>query len=336
MAVLLGADGASVLSARSASATGAEPGVALQAAPGAVAASVHVFPVRENVYVLIGAGGNITAEVHAAGVLLVDSGTAAASSQVLTALRTITDKPVTTIINTHVHPDHSGGNEAIAKRGRTIGGAGAGAGIAAEQRAPVFAHENVMVRMSSGPDATEPGMWPTETFFNDVKVLTKVFYGDSIQIIHVPAAHTDGDSVVFFRQADVVSAGDVYVTTGYPHVDRARGGDIQGVIAGLNLLLDLAIPNLRSEGGTMIVPGHGRLSDYADVAYYRDMVTIIRDRIQAMIDRGMTLEQVQAAKPTFDYDRRYGSTAGPWTTEMFVEAGYRSLTPTPPPASSGR
>jgi glyoxylase-like metal-dependent hydrolase (beta-lactamase superfamily II) len=293
-------------------------------APG-TAPAVSVLKVREHVYMLTGAGGNITAQVHASGVLLVDSGTAAAAPGVLAALRSITSKPVTAIINTHAHPDHTGGNATIARSGRVFGGRGAGG--QADAQAAVFAHEAVMNRMSSGPDETAAAFWPTETFFNDVKVLTKVFYGDAIQIIHVPAGHTDGDSVVFFRQADVVSAGDLYVTTAYPHIDRARGGTINGVIAGLNLLLDLAIPNLRSEGGTMVIPGHGRLSDYADVAYYRDMVTIIRDRIQAMRDRGMTVEQVQAAQPTADYDNRYGSMTGAWTTQLFVEAVYASLPP---------
>ena len=124
----------------------------------------------------------------------------------------------------------------------------------------------------------------------------------------------------------MIVTGDIYTTTGYPRIDTTRGGTVNGVIAGLNVVLDLAFPDYRSEGGTMIVPGHGRLSDMADVAYYRDMVTIIRDRVQDLIKKGQTIDQVKAAKPTRDYDPRWGAATGAWTTDMFVEAVYKSLT----------
>jgi len=143
----------------------------------------------------------------------------------------------------------------------------------------------------------------------------------------VPAAHTDGDSLVFFRRSDVISAGDVFTTVGYPHIDTARGGTIQGELDALNQLLRLAIPAGKAEGGTYIVPGHGRLSDVADVAYYRDMVTIVRYRIRDMKNRGSSLDQVRAAQPTRDYDGRWGSTTGSWTTAMFVAAVYETLDP---------
>jgi len=120
-------------------------------------------------------------------------------------------------------------------------------------------------------------------------------------------------------------AGDIFVTTSYTIIDLQRGGNIQGIIDGLNRILDMSIAEYRTEGGTMIVPGHGRLCDSADVAYYRDMVTIIRDRVDDMIKKGMTLEQIKAARPTRDYDPRYGATSGFWTTDMFVEAVYKSL-----------
>jgi glyoxylase-like metal-dependent hydrolase (beta-lactamase superfamily II) len=139
------------------------------------------------------------------------------------------------------------------------------------------------------------------------------------------AAHTDGDTIVFFRRSDVISAGDIFVTNGYPIVDLNRGGNIQGVIAGLNKIIELAIPADEQEGGTMVIPGHGRLCDVADVVFYQEMVTIIRNRIQDMINKGMTLEQVKAAKPTMDYDPRYGTNTGFWTTDLFVEAVYKSL-----------
>jgi glyoxylase-like metal-dependent hydrolase (beta-lactamase superfamily II) len=123
----------------------------------------------------------------------------------------------------------------------------------------------------------------------------------------------------------VISTGDIYSTVSYPVIDVARGGSIDGVVDSLNSILDLAFSEFRTEGGTIIVPGHGRLSDSADVAYYRDMVTVIRDRIQDMVQKGFTLEQVRAARPTKDYDPRYGATTGAWTTNMFIEAVYRSL-----------
>ena len=141
----------------------------------------------------------------------------------------------------------------------------------------------------------------------------------------MPAAHTDGDSVVYFRHNDVIAAGDVFDTTGYPMIDLERGGSIDGVAEALNRLLDIAFPDFRLEGGTLVIPGHGRICDSADVAYYRDMVTIVRDRVQDMVKKGLTLDQVKAARPTRDYDPRYGSTSGAWTTDMFVEAAYKSL-----------
>jgi len=151
------------------------------------------------------------------------------------------------------------------------------------------------------------------------------FNGEPVFMYHVPAAHTDGDSIVFFRRSDVIATGDVYRTDSYPVVDLEKGGTVQGVIDALNLVLDLAVPAHHEEGGTFIVPGHGRISDEFDVLEYRDMVTIIRDRIQAMISKGMTLDQVKAARPTRDYDPRYGAATGAWTTDKFIEAVYRSL-----------
>jgi cyclase len=142
----------------------------------------------------------------------------------------------------------------------------------------------------------------------------------------VPAAHTDGDSMVIFRKSDVVATGDIFRTDSYPVIDLARGGNVQGVLDGLNQVLDIAIPEHHEEGGTMIVPGHGRIADEFDLVEYRDMVTIIRDRVQALIKKGMSLEQVKAARPSLDYDPRFGSTSGAWTTDMFIEAVFKSLT----------
>ena len=193
----------------------------------------------------------------------------------------------------------------------------------------IIAHEKVMTRLSAptGKEAAAPERaWPNETYHLDEKKLSRRFHGgEAIQLIHVPAAHSDGDTIVWFRRADIIATGDIYMTTTYPIIDVAHGGTIDGVIAGLNKVLDLAFPEFRSEGGTMIIPGHGRLSDMADVAYYRDMLTVIRDRVQDAIKKGQTVEQVKAAKLTRDYDGRFGATTGPWTTDMFVDAVYKTL-----------
>ncbi|HEY6443020.1 MAG TPA: MBL fold metallo-hydrolase [Candidatus Acidoferrales bacterium] len=290
-------------------------------------AEVHILPVQGNIYMLVGAGGNITVQVGDDGVLLVDTGLAPMSEKVLAAVRSLSDKPIRYIINTHVHADHTGGNETISKAGSTIAGGNVvgDIGASAGNQAKVIAFQSVLDRMSEtgGKDAAPQDAWPTDTFTTPERIL--FFDGEGIKMIHIPAAHTDGDTMVFFRRSDVISTGDIFVTNRYPIVDMQRGGNIQGVIAGLNRIIEIAIPADLQEGGTMVIPGHGRLCDVADVVFYQEMVTIIRDRVQDMINRGMTLEQVKAAKPTMDYDGRYGSTTGMWTTDMFVEAVYKSL-----------
>jgi cyclase len=293
-------------------------------------AEIHILPVQGNVYMLVGAGGNITVQVGDDGVLLVDAGLAGTSDRVYAAIRTLSDKPIRYIIDTHVHADHVGGNAALAKLGNTIAGGNVvgDIGASAGNQATVIAAQEVLDRMSA-PSGQQPAMpqdaWPTETYTTPERKL--YFNGEGVLMIHEPAAHTDGDTIVFFRRSDVISTGDIFVTTGYPLVDLARGGNIQGVIDGLNRIIELSIPADEQEGGTQIIPGHGRLCDVADVVFYQEMVTIIRDRIQDMVNKGMTLEQVKAAKPTFDYDPRYGKSTGFWTTDMFVEAVYKSLSP---------
>jgi cyclase len=291
---------------------------------------VHLLHVQGNVWMLVGAGGNITVQVGDDGVLLVDAGLAGTSDKVYAAIRTLSDKPIHYIIDTHMHPDHTGGNEALAKLGNTIAGGNVvgDIGASAGNQATVIAAQEVLDRMSS-QDGTRPpapqASWPTETYTTPERKL--YFNGEGVLMIHPQAAHTDGDTMVFFRRSDVISTGDIFVTSGYPLVDLAHGGNIQGVIAGLNRIIDLSIPADEQEGGTQIIPGHGRLCDVADVVWYQEMVTIIRDRIQDMVNKGMTLEQVKAAHPTLDYDPRYGKTTGFWTTDMFVEAVYKSLSP---------
>jgi cyclase len=290
-------------------------------------AEVHVLPVQGNIYMIVGAGGNIAVQTGKDGVLVVDTGLAPMADQVLAAIKSISTGPIRYVINTHYHPDHTGGNVKIRLAGSTIVGANVTGDIQdAGVGAAVISHINVLNRMSAptGTQAPSPEKgWPTDTFLGDQKKL--YFNGEGIDILHQPAAHTDGDSIVFFRRDDVIATGDIFTTTNYPIIDLAAGGSIQGTIDALQKIVDLIIPIYGQEGGTMVIPGHGRLCDFGDVLNFREMTIIIRDRVRDMIKKGMTLEQVKAARPTQDYDPLYGSTTGFWTTDKFVEAVYKSL-----------
>ena len=290
--------------------------------------AVETIQIRPTVYVIFGAGSNIVMHVGEDGVILVDSGSAAAADQVLAEVRKVTKAPIRLIINTSADADHIGGNERIAREGVNLNPNAFNSG---DRAAGVLAHENVLNRVSAptGQQAAFPiGSWPTETYISRIKSM--YLNDEGIQVIHHQAAHSDGDSIVFFRRADVVVTGDIIDLRRFPVIDAAGGGSIQGELDALNALLELAIPAMPliyKEGRTFLVPGHGRIADHAEVVEYRDMVTVIRDRIQSMIDKGMTLDQVKAANPTQGYRARYGSDTGPWTTDMFVEAVYKGLTP---------
>ena len=286
---------------------------------------VHVLPVQGNVYMLVGSGGNITVQAGSDGVFLVDTMYAPLADKIVAAIRTISKGPIRYIVDTHVHGDHTNGNEALRKAGSTITGGNVSADIRdSAEGAQIIAHQNILNRMSAakGPDSVASKAWPTDTFVGDEKDV--FFNGEGIQVIHLPNAHTDGDSIVFFRKSDVISTGDLFTTTNYPVIDLDRGGSINGFIAALQKIVDMIIPVYGQEGGTMVVPGHGRLCDLGDVLAYREMTIIIRDRIQDMVTKGMTLEQVKAAKPTLDYDPLYGTSTF-WGTDRFVEAVYKSL-----------
>ncbi len=292
---------------------------------------LELTPVQGNISVISGAGGNITVQAGKDGVLMVDSGLAAAAPQVIAEIRKITPAPVLFIINTHVHPDHVGGNEAFAKMGSgaEIGAIGGRLESRSDGLQPlkIIAHENVLNRMTTPASKETPppqlGL-PQDEYFTPFKDLR--FNGEAIMVYHEPNAHTDGDSVVLFRGSDVVSTGDVFTPDGYPFIDLESGGSIQGEIAALNHILDLTVPGKTQDGGTYVVPGHGRICDEADVVEYRDMVTIIHDRVKDMIKKGMTLEQVKAAKPSRDYDTEYIAENSFVKADQFVEAIYRSLT----------
>ena len=287
---------------------------------------VRSFKVQGSVYMLAGAGGNVTVQIGDQGVLVVDTQFAPMADKLLAEIRRIaSDKPIRFIINTHLHPDHVGGNEKFRQAGQSII-AGNVAGDIRDMGAAILAHENTLLRMSKTAPGQAPipadGL-PTDTFFGDKDEL--FFNGEAIELVHVPHAHTDGDVMVFFRKSDVINTGDIYVNTIYPYIDVPAGGTINGIIAGLNRIIDITVPRDKQEGGTMVIPGHGRIGDEADVVEYRDMVTIIRDRVQEMIKKKMTLQQVRSARPTSDYDGRYGATSGFWTTDQFVDAVYNTL-----------
>jgi cyclase len=296
---------------------------------------LDVLQVQPNFYVIAGAGGNIAVQIGRDGVVLVDTGSSARVDQVLAEIHKLTKQPIRYIINTNADPDHVGGNEKLSAAGQSIIPTGGLNDIAsAGGRAVIFAEEHVQSRMSAptGRQAAYPaGAWPTSTYSAALHEMQKDVYlnGEPIQVFYQPAAHTDGDSIVLFRRSDVLVVGDVLDTTRFPVIDVEKGGSVQGVIDSLNRVIALAVaptPLVWQEGGTTVVPGHGRICDKADVVDYRDMVTIVRDVVQDLIKKGMTLEQIQKADPTKGYRRRYGSDTGRWTTSMFVEAVYKSLT----------
>jgi glyoxylase-like metal-dependent hydrolase (beta-lactamase superfamily II) len=271
--------------------------------------SVETFHVQGNVYMLVGAGSNIAVQTGEDGILVVDTGAAAARDDVLAAIRELSDGPIRWLVNTHAHPDHTGGNETVSQAGVTVNG----------NPAAIIGHERVLTRMSdAGRSVTE---LPLNTFFESGRDF--FFNGEAIFLRHVPNAHTDGDVIVYFRDSDVIVSGDLFVTTTFPVIDAELGGGVDGFIDGLNAMLDITVPARLQEGGTYVIPGHGRVGDEADVLEYRDMVQIIRDRIASMVAAGSSLREVVAAEPALDYDSRYSTDA--WSAETFVEAVYRDL-----------
>jgi cyclase len=286
--------------------------------------TIHV---QGNVYMIHGLGGNVAVQIGDTGVLVVNTGLAQNSDRLIAAIRKLSDKQLQYIVDTCVHPDQTGGNEALRTIGVTITGANVTGDIAdAGKGAQIIAHENVLDRLSAptGQKAAAPaGAWPTDTYVSGQKEV--YFNEEPVEVRWQPAAHTDGDSLVIFRRSDVVATGDIFSTVSYPFIDVERGGSIQGEIDALNNIIDIAIPKHEEEGGTYIIPGHGRICDEFDVVEYRDMVTIVRDRIQNGIKKGMTWEQIKTAGFTKDYDARWSAKEGPGTADNFVASIYRSL-----------
>lgn len=280
---------------------------------------LDVLPAQGSVFVLAAAGGNTTVQIGADGPLVVDTQPAALSDRVLAAIRGLTPRPIRHIVLTSADDQNASGAANLAKAGRYVRVIDSVDPRGIDTRASIIAHLNVLNRLTT---AKQPSAsLPTDTYLTAEWSLFS--NGEAVQFVHVPAGHTDGDTIVFFRRSDVVSTGAVFDSAAYPRFDSATGGSIDGVIEALNRVLDIAIPGDNQEGGTVIVPGHGRLADETDLANYRDMVTIVRDRVRDMAKKGMTLDQVKRARPTSDYDGIYDSRA--WPADRFVEAVYRSV-----------
>jgi len=286
-------------------------------APAVPSDGLEILEVRPSFFVIAGGGANVAVQVGDDGVVVVDAGSAAGAPAVLSAIKRISSKPIRYVIDTGPDADHVGGNEVLSKAGEKLFG-----GNAADRSAPILSAEGVLRHMAKSP----AGGWPTEVFHYSRKSM--YLNGEAIEVLHQPAAHTDSDVFAFFRRSDVVVAGDVLDTRQFPVIDVERGGSIQGEIVALNRLVDLAVPSVpvvTREAGTIVVPGHGHLLDQYDVVEYRDMVTIIRDRVRDLIKAGRSLTEVKAAQPAKGYMGRYGNQGGAWTTDRFIEAIYRSL-----------
>jgi glyoxylase-like metal-dependent hydrolase (beta-lactamase superfamily II) len=303
-------------------------GLLAQQHPSTTRAGLESIQIRPNVFVIFGAGGNVTVHVGEDGLVVVDSGSTENAGALLESIKAISTRPVRVLINTSADMDHVGGNAVVG---------GAGIGLSPDpfgdgNHATVLAHENVLRRLSalgtSGAESPLPArMLPNDTFTSRYRSL--YVNDDAVQVIRQTGAHSDSDAMVLFRKADVIATGDVIDLRQFPVIDREKGGDIRSELEALNrLLTEFVVPGaplVLKPGRTLVVPGHGYVSDYAEVVEYRDMVTVIRDTIQELIDKGLTLDQVKAANPTKGYRGRYGSDKGEWTTEKFVEAVYNGL-----------
>ncbi len=307
---------------------------------------IHPWHVQGQIWLLAGESGesNVTVQIGNEGALVVDTGTQAMAPKLLAQIRQLIQehagdqKAIRFVVNTNGRADHIGGNQVIGEAGSTIVGSAGGGGRlspGSESRgtagvvpgAIVMASQNVLARLaaeSAGGEADAgQKLWPTET--EDFDLYNTWFNGEAVRLFHPHNANTDGQLIVQFRRSDVIAAGDVLNTDSYPMIDVARGGSIDGELVALNQLIDLAVPAERQEGGTVVVPGHGPLGDQSDVVHYRDMLTIIRNRVQFYKNEGKTLQQVLALGVTADYDRQWGAANGTSATRDFIAAVYQTL-----------
>jgi cyclase len=278
--------------------------------PSPPADEIGVLKVQGNVYMLVTAAGNIAAQAGDDGILVVNTGTEAMAPQLATALRKLAEKPVMWVVNTDAAPNHIGGNDVLPRL----------SGLAPRQQPRIVAYENVLDRLTHQQPRVPDALWPNDEYFTPTKDFS--FNGEAVEVYHVPSAATDGDSLVHFRRSDVLATGDVFTPGMYPVIHVEQGGSIQGLLDALNQILRITVPLKYEEAGTYVIPGRGRLCDEADVVEFRNMVTIVRDRVRDLIGKDETLEQVKAARPTRDYDTQYDAKSA----DAFVEAIYRSLT----------
>ena len=305
----------------------AAPSLLAQQHPSVVSGNLETIQIRPNIHVIFGAGGNETVQSGEDGLVVVDTGATERANDLLAAIKAISPKPIRLLINTSADADHVGGNAILAAGGIGISPDPFAAGGNA---ATILAHENVMLRMSGVNGSGDPlptRMWPNDTYTTRFRPM--YVNEEGVQVIRQTGAHSDGDSMVLFRRADVIATGDIVDLRHFPVIDTARGGSIQGELDALNrLLIEFVVPNIPQvlkPGRTLVVPGHGYISDYGEIVEYRDMLTIIRDTVQDMVNKGMTIQQVKAANPTKGFRGRFGRDTGPWTTDMFVDAVFAGL-----------
>jgi cyclase len=271
----------------------------------------EIVTLRDGLQVLLGGGGNTAVWSGADGVVLVDDKLGSVTAELLETVNRIAPGGIRFVINTHWHSDHTGANEPIGRSGGVI-----------------IAHENVRARMSSDQfiavmqrqvPASDPAALPIVTFADAV---TMYLNGDRLDVIHLADAHTDGDAVLWWRDANVVHVGDIFRNGSYPYIDTSSGGSLAGLVAALEVVL------ARADERTVIIPGHGPIATRADLAAYRDMVVEIGRKVREMIEQGRSLEEIVAAGPAADYDEQYAGSFMP--AEMFIGILYEDLTSRPP------
>jgi glyoxylase-like metal-dependent hydrolase (beta-lactamase superfamily II) len=284
---------------------------------------VETLPVQGQVYMIAGAGGNIAVQAGDDSILVVDSGYEQMGAKVLAAIRKLSNKPLRTIINTTLMDSHTGANAALVKAGYLIDNVGPGVGARPNEADLIGASDLTRLMTEIGRAKIPVDRWPPSTYPGKQKDFSN--NGEAVVIMHLPGV-TAGDSMVWFRKSDVVVTGEAMNMASFPFIDVEHGGTINGILEGLNTVLDITVPKHNQEGGTMVIPGYGRIGDEHDVLEYRDMLTIIRDRVQNAIRKRQTLQQIKALKPslTYEYEPRYNRDPA-WTAEMFVEAIYKNL-----------
>lgn len=298
--------------------------------PAPVAPPSPTIHVQGSVSMVTLGGKNLAVQIGKNGVVLVDTPTATLVPQLQAELRRLTTRPVLRyIVNTSI--DGMEGNAALVGPAAARGTGGAPFGFVGLGRPTIIAQDAVLVRLSNATPATPAAALPTMTYY----LPSMDFYAndEAIVVYHQPAAHTDGDSVLFFRKSDVVVAGNIFTPGRYPTIDTARGGTVDGLVKGLGTVLSLAVPEAFEDGGTKVVPGSGRISEETDVAEFRDMIVIIKDRIKDAISKGQTLEQVKAGRPSRDFDAEYNASQA--DADRFVESIFTTL-PKPAPAAPAR